>query len=40
MVRLADKVVKMATVKCRMRLWLMLTSWYTSFAKRTIMMAT
>lgn len=29
---LADKVVKMATVKFRVRLWFMLTFWYMSFA--------
>lgn len=29
--QLSDKI-KMASIKCRIRLWLMLTSWYMSFA--------
>lgn len=29
---LADKIFNMAAIKCRVRLWLMLTSWYMSFA--------
>lgn len=33
--------VKMAAIKCRVRLWLMLTSWYMNFAlKKKIVTAT